>query len=735
MGYWTRKLDPDTVTWSPELEELFGMERGSFDGDESQFLKHVLDEDVHLVANAVQHAIRTGEDYSVEFRFRRLDGSIRWMEGRGRAAYDNQGKAVWLHGIGIDITERKEGEARFRRLAEYVPCIVWSTDPDGVTHFVNRRWTEVTGRTSPTLTREDWAYVIHPEDKARIHQQWEIARAENQPYDAEVRYRTLDGSYRWFLERAEPVAGDDGRIVEWFGTSVDIDDLRRTEESMRQLLNSMPQLAWSVGSDGQLEFINRRYLEYTGMENGFDTASSWANVVHKEDRALIKDAYAEAIRRGTSWEAEMRLRRKDGEYRWHLSRLVPIRDASGQIQRWFGASADIHAQKTKEQFLDFLVRLSEASRWLETPEEIVLTSVSMLGQHLAASRVAYEEVSEGGDRLSVRFEYLDGVESSQGEFALSAEDYEPLCEGKTVVSRGDGAFIRAPIVRAGRLLSALRVEQAGGRDWTDDDIRLTEMVTERLWGNYVRARSDQDLRDLNAELERRVEERTAALVDANREMEGFTYTVSHDLRAPLRAITATSMILLEEAGQKLAEEERRLLQRQAHNAKYLGVLIDELLQLSRLSRQEMVMLPFDMSNLADTIIDELIADGRNGCVRFEVQRDMWAVGDTKLMSFVLLNLLENAAKFSPQGGVVRMGQKDGIFFVSDEGIGFDPAYSDKLFRPFERLVTQSEFPGTGIGLANVKRIVERHSGTVWAESRPGVGATFWFTLGASDRNN
>jgi signal transduction histidine kinase len=211
-------------------------------------------------------------------------------------------------------------------------------------------------------------------------------------------------------------------------------------------------------------------------------------------------------------------------------------------------------------------------------------------------------------------------------------------------------------------------------------------------------------------------------------MEGFTYTVSHDLRAPLRAIAATSMILLEEASEKLAAEERALLERQAHNAKHLGVLIDELLKLSRITRQDMAKTSFSLSDLAREVADDLGEAGAGNAL-IEIQPGLTAWGDPKLIRFVLLNLLENACKFSPEGGTVRLGAKDGTFFVSDEGIGFDPRYSDKLFRPFERLVTQDEFPGTGVGLANVKRIVERHGGQVWAESELGKGATFWFTLG------
>jgi PAS domain S-box-containing protein len=221
-----------------------------------------------------------------------------------------------------------------------------------------------------------------------------------------------------------------------------------------------------------------------------------------------------------------------------------------------------------------------------------------------------------------------------------------------------------------------------------------------------------------------VEERTAELQRAMAESEGFNYSISHDLRAPLRAIVSTSRILLDDLGPTLEDEHRSLLERQAFNANRMGVLIDELLRLSRLSRVEVVRKPLDMTAKARAIAAEL----EHGC-QVEVQEGMTAMGDPGLVRTILHNLIGNACKFSPQGGTIRVRQEGPVFSVSDEGVGFDPKFAPKIFLPFERLVRDDEFPGTGIGLANVKRIVERHHGRVWAESEPGKGSTFSFTLG------
>lgn len=234
----------------------------------------------------------------------------------------------------------------------------------------------------------------------------------------------------------------------------------------------------------------------------------------------------------------------------------------------------------------------------------------------------------------------------------------------------------------------------------------------------------QHQKETEETLRLRVEERTQELAAALKEAEGFNYSISHDLRAPLRAISSYSGILLEEAGPHLNEEHRQLLARQAHNANRLGRLIDELLRLSRLARVEVKRTPLDMTNKARTVAQDLEMEDR-----VRVQEGMTASGDPGLVRTVFENLIGNAAKFSPKDALIHVGQTDGVIWVRDEGIGFDMHYAPKIFLPFERLVPDSEFPGTGIGLANVERIVRRHGGKVWVESEPGKGATFFFTLG------
>jgi len=267
------------------------------------------------------------------------------------------------------------------------------------------------------------------------------------------------------------------------------------------------------------------------------------------------------------------------------------------------------------------------------------------------------------------------------------------------------------------------------------ELRVQERTAELADALEAHRQAEQQIKKLNQELEKRVVERTAQLENANKELEAFSYSVSHDLRAPLRHIDGFAEMLRDDASAVLGERSRRYLETISSSAKRMGALIDDLLVFSRMGRAEMRQTRFAMDRLVKEVLKEMTVELQSRQIEWEIDPlpEVW--GDRAMLKQVWVNLLSNAVKYTRprerariEIGCARTSQQELQFFVRDNGVGFDLQYANRLFGVFQRLHHPEEFDGTGIGLANVRRIVYRHGGRTWAEAKVNEGATFYFTL-------
>jgi PAS domain S-box-containing protein len=322
-------------------------------------------DDLPRVVTAFTYSVTTGAFYEVEHRCRRADGVYRWFQVRASAVHDANDAISGWYVLLTDIEDRKVAENALRadernliQIINTIPTTAWSTRPDGYCEFLSDRWLNYAGFTYEEAVGWNWATAIHPDDAEGLREHWLSCLASGTPVDTEARIRRFDGVYRWFIFRANPFRDDAGNILKWYGTNIDIEDRKRADNALRanerdliQIINTLPILAWSTLPDGYVDFLNQRWLDFTGLSAEQAGGFGWSVAVHPDDASMLVEYWQGSLASGSGVDIEARLRRVDGQYRWFLFRADPLRDDAGAIVKWYGTNIDIDERKRAEEAL------------------------------------------------------------------------------------------------------------------------------------------------------------------------------------------------------------------------------------------------------------------------------------------------------------------------------------------------------------------------------------------------
>jgi PAS domain S-box-containing protein len=557
---------------------------------------------------------------------------------------------------------------------------------------------------------------------------------------------------RRYVNHLCPVRGPDGGVWAVGVVAIDIstvhvaqEKLRHNEELLRFGLTAAGLGVWEwdvckdevVVSPGAINLLGGPEREWRG------SFASFLQHVEPQDRARVEEALRTAAA-GRVFTAPLRFRGRPIPRR--PPRLLeiqgrPFKDPGCRL-RMVGTVADATTRiesEARSLRAEQAVRLVTRGTAGHTGQEFFPSLVEALARCLGARWVLAGRLSDDGTAIESLARWADGP---AGACSIAVDG--PLDESiaRRWVGEGDAAVraealstIAVPIVsRDGRTVGV--VAACDDKPLADvDTVRLVLALSAvRAGAEIVRLDKEREIMQLNADLERRVEERTDELTSANRELEAFSYSVSHDLRAPLRSIDGFALALLEDYGDRIEPEARQYIEIVRGESQRMGQLIDDLLGLARLNRGRLDRARVDLSAMATAIVEELRRRDPDRIVDVSVAPALATHADANLLRIALDNLIGNAWKFTARRADARIefgaeaGACEPTFYVRDNGAGFDARHAEKLFEPFVRLHPATEYEGTGIGLATVARIIKRHGGRIVADSRPGEGAIFRWTL-------
>ena len=676
-----------------------------------------------------------------------------------------------IHPLAETIDKLDQSEEQHRHLYEAAPVCLWQAELSAGRLFKsNAAMNCLLGPSGPGDDRDNrTVYSLLPDAaavafKSALETDGEITNFETTtlPQGTTQERKSLIISARLYRDKGFA----EGAVVDITERKRAEEALRRSEENSRLLFETTLQGVVFEDLEGRVISVNPAATEILGrtreelLSQGLASEDS-EHATLREDGSPFPTTEHPALR-ALATGHEVRnvtmgiYNPREHDYRWVDMRAVPLfRAGTKTPHQVYTIFDDITERRRNECHIRRQTALLTGINriFLETlphltDDEVTAIFLQVI-RELTASPIAFaEETDTTGNAQRIT---LAG--SLQAETDLSRADASALIQhGESlrlaIQDAGAGGtqilnrtwsdtlehhtikrFLGVPLVDNGKTIGFIELANKS-TDYTEADKRAVEVIAPAFIEVLKRKRSEQAVLDLNEQLAGRA----LALEQANKELESFSYSVAHDLRAPLRGLDAFSRLLVDDCEKQLSENGKDYLRRILNASQRMGHLIDDMLHLAKVSRSELRRAPVNLSALAQTVANGFEMANPQRKIEFVIEPDLIAQGDARLLQIVLENLFGNACKFSASAPLTKIEfgrtiwRDQPVLFVRDNGVGFDMAYAHKLFGAFQRLHSEKDFPGTGIGLATVQRIINRHGGIVAAESRPGNGATFYFTL-------
>ncbi len=703
----------------------------------------------------------------------RADGKHIWLRTSKKPLRDLEGNIRGVLGTYEDITEQKmaekalrESEERYRRITRTITDYIYHVRVENgkpVKTLHSMRCQAVTGYTMEEFEADSnlWLRMVDPQDRPLVEEQARAILSGGGAPVIEHRLWRKGGARRWVRNTPVPHCDPDGRLLSYDGLIQDITERKEAELRLHTQYELALALSAALNMKEGLRLCLETAMRVSGMEAGgvylTDPGTGAMDLVVEQGlppdlAGLVR--HLEPDRPEARWMMEGQPIYTDYQnLKSHMDSIpkpyeglhaligIPIRHEKRIIGflNLVSTVVEVIPLSIRETLETTVAQIGNATGRLLS-ELALLESRRMLETVLNTipARVFWKDrnlVYMGCNRA-----FAEDAGFKSPEEIVGIDDYRIGWGDHTeAYRRDDQSVIETGTAKMNYEEPA--INQEGRKFWVSTSkipLRDPEGNIRGVLGTYEditeRKKAEEEIRALNAELEQRVAQRTAQLQAANRELEAFSFSVSHDLRAPLRAIDGFTRVLEEDYGKSLDEEGRRLCAVIRRNTRNMNKLIDDLLALSRLSRTEMDYRPTDVEAMVHSIFQELIPPEGRARIDFQSAKLPTVACDPVLLRQVWVNVISNAVKFSRNREKAfirvecRSTPEEDIFSIRDNGAGFDMQYADRLFGVFQRLHTASEFEGTGVGLAIVQRVIHRHGGRVWAEGEVDKGAVFYFTL-------